>query len=269
MTMGWAALPGCADAPAALRRDALHGAGTIAFIRHDYGRAERFWRTCLELSEYLKDENGLLRAQGNLGNVAVAVEDFPRARALFETCLEAYRRQRNETGIARALANLARVLHEESDYLQACPLQEESLALFRSQNDEHNIILGLNNLSSTLIYLKRYQDAHVALAEAIDLSQNQQNLRHLAHSLVHCVLLAVNEDDAERSAVLMGADETLRAKIEFPLPMKTQIEYQHARIRVMEQLGQDTFTAMWNTGAQTGIPEICRYAKGKHHRPSD
>ncbi|MCW3052418.1 MAG: transcriptional activator domain protein, partial [Chthonomonadales bacterium] len=65
-----------AGASAAIRRNALHGAGIIAYLRHDYDRADSFWSECLRISQEQDDAIGTLQAQGNLGNIAMAQEDY-------------------------------------------------------------------------------------------------------------------------------------------------------------------------------------------------
>ena len=250
-----------ADAPPELRRKAYHGIATIAYIRNDYERSQTYWDQCLVLSTDCKDENWILQDRGNLGNVALALDQFTRAKSLFEQCLQGFRARNNLRGAARSLANLALVARGEKDYNAARDIYSESIAIFRQLNDNYNLTLGLNNLASILISGGQYPASHSALAEAIELGQEQENYVNLAHSLSNYVTLAIQQLDPERAAILIGGEEKLREEISMSLPMDAQVEYQQSRIRIIGQLGQDTFTAMINVGRSASMHQLCAYAR--------
>ena len=256
-----------ADVEPGLRRKAYHGVALIAYLRCDYEPAKRYWNLCLELSQVSKDEARILQDMGNVGLVAVALKDFPLAKSNFDHCLAGYRKLDNARGVARALGNLALVARGEKDYAAAKALYIESIAIFRDLNDIYNITLGLNNYGHILICAKEYLHAHSVLAEAINMSREQENDLNLAHSLSNYVALAFSQNDPERAAILMGAEEALRERISMPLPMESQTEYQQSRVRITSQLGHESFTALINVGRSTGIHQVCQYARSVRDVP--
>jgi len=259
----------CTDAAPALKWKTLHGIASIAYVRRDYDTAHTCWSQCLELSQHQQDTNSVLQMTGNLGLIAFATGDFNHARCLFDTCLKGFRLQENVRGVARALANLALVSGSEQDYKTSLAEHAESIAIFRELNDYYSIALGLNNLATVHIASRDFVSAHKVLSEALELSRAHENHVNLVHSLSNYVTLANAQNDPERAAILIGAEEAIRERISMPLPMEAQIEYQQTRIEIMRKLGADVFAVHLNVGAKTSLHELCRYARSVRDMPSD
>ena len=86
--------------PTPLRARALTGAGVLAFLQCDYGRAEDHLEQSLALYEELDDRRGVAEVTDVLGGVAREQGDYEQARALHEESLALSRELGDEHGIA-------------------------------------------------------------------------------------------------------------------------------------------------------------------------
>ena len=117
--------------PAALRADALSGAGNLAHSQGETAASRRLHEESLALRRDFGRAGGRAVSLNNLGLVAWAQADYGAARALYQESLALKRGLGNQQGIALSLYNLGNVARAEQDYPAAWALHQESLAILR------------------------------------------------------------------------------------------------------------------------------------------
>jgi predicted ATPase/transcriptional regulator with XRE-family HTH domain/uncharacterized protein HemY len=146
-----AALTGGEQGSRAARARALNGAGNLAELQGDYGRAAALHEEALALGRALGDKQSIARSLGNLGNLAQRQGNYERAAALYEEALALYRELGETASIAIALNNLGSVAFVQDDCGRAATLFEESLALYRMLGDKIGsaaLLMGLGLVAS-------------------------------------------------------------------------------------------------------------------------
>lgn len=85
-----------------LRARALTGAGVLAFLQCEYGRAGELLEQSLSLYEELADRRGLAEVTEVLGGLAREQGNYERARTLHEESLALWRELGDELGTTRS-----------------------------------------------------------------------------------------------------------------------------------------------------------------------
>ena len=135
-----------ATAPKPVLATALSGAGSIARMQGDSGRAEELLHRALTVWHELGDQRGAARVLLTLGQVADRQGDMTAAAARFEEALVIGREIGDTALIAAALANLGVVADQQGAYALAAEHYEEALSIFRQLGDRRREAAALDNL---------------------------------------------------------------------------------------------------------------------------
>jgi non-specific serine/threonine protein kinase len=244
-------------APPRERAKALHGAGLLARICGDYGRAGALHAESLEVWRELGDEanaapalnqlaivtlwrgdydeasrlldEALARARcvaaeretsvalKNLGIIAHYRSRYEEARALLEESLAVSRRLDDTREIAATLNNRAVVAASEGDFAASTELMTEVLALNRRLGERRGVAMSLNNLGALAQYRGDYEAAEELLTESLLINLDLGDRRLIAYVLECFTSLTAERGQFERALRLAGAAEALRETIGSPL----------------------------------------------------
>ncbi len=222
---------------------AAYGAGALASLQGDYGRAEALNRESLRLYRELGDTVGIALSLNTLGFVARNQGEYSRARTLLEESLTlsresghtwvqaealnilgvAARRQGDhgratvmfeesqalwrelgdKWGLAFSLGHLGVVARLRGDYEKARALHEESLALRRQLGDRRNIATALNSLGVVARHLGDYRHAETLLEESLDLFRELGDKPSIAATLCNLGFVEYHRGDDGRAAALL------------------------------------------------------------------
>jgi non-specific serine/threonine protein kinase len=225
------------EAPPALRLKAHGGAGNLAYRQTQYVQAQTHYEARLELEEEAANTRGIASALGSLANVACSTNDYARARNLFERSLSLFRETADARGISLSLGNLAIVACAEGDHALAGRYHTESIEMFRRSGDLPNLMTALNNLAETKLILREEADIGPLLRESLTVNRAIEIKHTLAHVLRLCSALAVRQGRWEHGAVLTGAEEALRERINVPAPPAAAAGQRQHQQALLEQLG--------------------------------
>jgi non-specific serine/threonine protein kinase len=207
------AQPGLGSVERSARAKALLGAGTLASIQDDPGKAAALIEESLALSRELGDADATAGALNALGLIALQQGNAERAATLFGEGLAISRETRDPWIIARALNSLGQTAYVQVEYEHAAALFAEALELMRGVGSRSHVAITLL-LSG---HVRREQGAieeatalyHEALTLSVDLGDKLRVARGL--EAMATILWALSQP--EPAARLLGAASALRDEI--------------------------------------------------------
>nr|MBA2714316.1 tetratricopeptide repeat protein [Rubrobacteraceae bacterium] len=268
--------------PTPLRARALSGAGVLAFLQCDYGRATARLKQSLSLYEDLADRRGVAEVTDVLGGVARERGNYTRARTLHEESLALWRELGDEHGIAESLYYLGLVAWLNGENERAGELSERALDMSRASGDTVGVLSSLINLGSVALYTEDYERAEAILDESLAISREGGYMEGIGWSLNQLGVVAYRKGDLERSARLLreslaihkdlgdkgraasvleaiaetagarenfglsarlfGAADVLRETIGAPVPPCERAEYDRATASIRASVGDEEFS---------------------------
>jgi tetratricopeptide (TPR) repeat protein len=240
---------------------ALAALARLAHRQGDYGLARRMYAASLAGAHAFEDEAGIARALEGLGSVAIYQhQDTATARPLYEQSLALYRQIGSRWDVAYVLLDLAEVLEMQGDRDGELRLVEESLELFRELGDTGNIAMCLLVLSD---HPGRQGDAAFArnsLLESLLLFKELNDKRHIGRCLGELALLAWQEQQCERAAVLFGAADVIFTAIGASMHPEVRSRFERGMADTRSQLGSAAFSAAWARGQALTADEAVKLA---------
>ena len=191
------------------RAKALMGAGFMAHLQWDYGRATVRFNESLAMSRELGDKKGIANCLNGLGAVARMQGDFSRATPLLEESLALWRELGDGWNMAWSLRFLGLAASNQEDYSRALELLEESVALFREIGDKGSLSYTLPALGYVVWKRGDYNRGKALLEEGLALSRELGNKGWIALSLNRLGRFALNQEDYGRAAELLEESLTL------------------------------------------------------------
>jgi tetratricopeptide (TPR) repeat protein len=190
--------------PTPLRAGALTGAGFLAFLQCDYGRARGHLEQSLALYEDLADRRGMAQVGDVLGGVAREEGDYERARTLHEESLALWRGLQDEHGSAESLYYLGLVAWLNGENERAGESSARALDMTRASGDTAGILSSLINLGSVALYKGDYDRAEAMLEESLALLREGGYREGVGWALNQLGVVAYRRGDLERSQRLLG-----------------------------------------------------------------
>jgi tetratricopeptide (TPR) repeat protein len=198
------ALETSGEAAAAVRANALNGAGVLAWRHGDYSAARSRYSDALELYERLDDRAGVTMATNNLGIVARHQGDYELARSLHARSLEIRRALGDEPGMLAAVGNLGSVALVQRDYETARKAYDETLALARKRGDKRVIAGTTTNLAIISRHMGDYATARRLHEECLVIGEELGDRWVIAESLNNLGTVALLVGDHEGASDLLG-----------------------------------------------------------------
>ena len=227
--------------PSPHRLKALNGAGNMAFLLGDYGKARDRFAACQALARQLHDLRAEAMAVGGLANVAQSTGDYATARAGFEACLHIFHELKDEERTAVTFGNLANLASYQADYAAAIHWHEQCLGLLRQGGDTHDLALALNNLAHTLLLSERFIEVMSVLAEVFRVSASVGSKRALLQGMSIAMTLSIRAGDLDRAATLLAFSEHQREAAQIALPEGAKVGELRLRQECRDQLGEVAF----------------------------
>jgi len=197
------ALETATDPPAALRAEALHGTGILAYMQGDYAAARALFEESLGLYQARGQARGIAEAQGNLGRAALRQGDFPAARTFLEASLALHAGQAHAPGIANGQFTLGVLALRQGDYAQARAYFEASLVLQRELRDTEGTANALEELATVAGEQGDYPRQVLLLEESLALYRELGHRGGIGAVLGNLGVAAWAQGDPARGARLM------------------------------------------------------------------
>lgn len=155
--------------PVLLRARLHYGAGRLAFLQHNYPRAQTLLQTGLRFFQEEKHVQGQANILLSLGETALQQNDLAGAAQYFLDSETLYRTIHDDAGIARCLDCRGRLETQAGNFAAAEPLIQESLTLARVNGSLESLAAVLNNLAEVLRAQKKYAQAADLYRESLDI----------------------------------------------------------------------------------------------------
>ncbi len=225
------------------RAKAAYGAGVLASLQGDYGRADALSRESLRLYRELGDALGtalslntlafIIRNQGDYRQARTLLEeslalsrrsgykwaqaealnimgvaarrrgDHEQATAMFEESQALWRELGDKWGLAFSLGHLGVVARQQGDYDRARGLHEESLVLRRGLGDKLSIAAALSSLGIVARHLGNHEQAGAMFEESLALSRELGDKPSIAAALCNLGFVLYRRGDDDRAAALL------------------------------------------------------------------
>jgi tetratricopeptide (TPR) repeat protein len=239
---------------------AYAGAGVLASIQSDYGRATALLESSLRLRRELGDKRGIAASLSSLATVAYHQGNYEHAIPMYTESLSLYRELGDKEGISRTLNNLGALAEMQGSYQEAATLYQESLVLSIELGGQQDRANALFNLGSVLARLADHARAIPLLEES------------------HTRYQALGDKEGMVFALQRLGEEATRAGE----PRLAGL-YHRRSLTLAQELGQRVFIAcnleglaavamVWwrlQIAGGTGPPTECKGGLAAAHRPSD
>ena len=163
----------------------VHGnLGNSYYSQCQYTEALQHHRLQLSIAAKLKDDASAAQALTSLGHVYVSVGDYDNALASHKRCALLQQQLNNKIAEARELGNVGTVYAIMGDFENATHCQEEHLRIARELVDNREICRALSNLGSLYQNTHRYDLAIRSLQEVVKIAL------HLREPRIECRALS-------------------------------------------------------------------------------
>jgi predicted ATPase/class 3 adenylate cyclase len=254
---------GSTDVTPVVRVQALTSLGSIADFMGDTTLARRSQEEALTLSRSVGYQLGAVRALNGLGNLTNFEaghggdpELYIRSSALYSEALELSRELGDDVLIATILNNLGLVAARLGDLDRARTLLEENLGIDRRHGNLGGLAISLVNLAELRAAMGALNEARALFREAIHLAAELGYKEVLAQAFAVLGVMAANEGHGLQAVRLFGAATALAAAIGAPIDPVLPDVLEAAMDSTRAALGEETYTAVWESGGQMSSEEV-------------
>ena len=244
----------------ALQAQTLSGAGWLALYQGDYEWMTMFSEELLREYGAMEDKASVATLLDNLGMAAQMKGDDERAKIFFDDALTLRRVVADKVPIAQSLLNLGGLLLLQGNYEQAKSLLEECLAIDRELDDQWNITYSCLLLGFIALFEGQRGRALALFRDSLVKFQQFGDRLGIIYSLLGIGVEAASQGKADRAANLFGAADILTEMTGFRLPPGQSAIYESSVAAIREELGETTFTDVWQAGRQMSLDEAVSYA---------
>jgi predicted ATPase/class 3 adenylate cyclase len=221
--------------------------GVLAFGRGELGRAARELEAGLRLCESHDEPWGAGLALSMLGLV-VGLTDPTRGRQLIERAIGNFASAGDEWGVGFGKLTLGRVLVNAQDHLEAHGILTEAVRSLRRVGEESLLALSLLNLGWAQEGLGRASEAVPVFIEALEIFHRVDDHQGMSRVLEALARNALDAEDAERSALLMGAAERARREVGAEVWVPDRERHEHTLDGLSQALEKEALASLRNDG---------------------
>jgi non-specific serine/threonine protein kinase len=191
------------DAPSAVRRKALGGAGLLASYQGDYGLGESYLREALAIAEADGDDEARATILNWLGTNAYGGGNLDAAEVFISEGVALRRRLGDAAGIATALNALGGVYHFRGNLDRARETFTESLKLKQELGNPNGIAVALTNLGLVERDAGRLGSAEEAFTEAIGIWERTGDRQRVSVGVHNAALLELDQGRYDTAAEML------------------------------------------------------------------
>ena len=250
--------------PALVRAKSLWTLGVLAASQADDTYATAQLKASLQLARELDDTQLIAWALNDLAIILVRQGSYAQAAALYDESLVYKRTLGNITDVAITLNNLGELAMEQHEYHRAQMHLEESLTLLRTTGDNAEYVGAVMiNLGELALLHGDSMEAARRFNEGLVRSQKIEYLEYIAACLTGLAAVACTQGQTSRGTRLFGSAEGLRQSIGVSLLASAHALYEEYMNAARVQLGDESFSAIWNEGRLMSTEAAIRYALAK------
>jgi tetratricopeptide (TPR) repeat protein len=165
------------------------------------------------------------------------------------------------------LSNLGEIAQRQGDLDRAMTLYAEALPLFQELGDRRNIAATLGTIGEVELARGNVTGGRVLLADSLTMFNEVGDKEEIARRLEVLAGFAVDQEQAEVAASLLGGAAALRDQIGAPLATVYRADYERWVATTRKALGELAFAATWEAGKalpiDQAIAEAVALARGE------
>jgi predicted ATPase/DNA-binding SARP family transcriptional activator len=243
----------------------LINAGVLATEMGDSSSALGLLEKALAIYQKLDDTAGTIWVINNMGKLAESQKDLAAARTHYEQVLTLSQEQGSAHGIVTALNNLGSVAFRQGDFVAARTFHEQCLALNREHHNIGGVAWSLNNLGDAYCELGDLPAAQAAPGASLRRFYDLGHRRGVVACLTGLSLLEVRKQSSNpqslvRAATLLGATESIREAIGYPISAVDQSYYDRHVALLHASLSPKVFDAAWTAGRALSLEQAVSFA---------
>lgn len=148
----------------------------------------------------------------------------------------------------------------QGQYSAAISYYEESIDIYEAYGDNYFANMARSDIGHARRNLGELDKAIELYSETILNWQDYGNRGAVANQLECFAFIAIEKEQWDRAAELLGAANTLREAADSPMLIFEQMEYDKYITRLKEQMEDYRFEEAWETGTQMGMEDAVTYA---------
>jgi predicted ATPase/DNA-binding SARP family transcriptional activator len=205
----------------------------------------------------LRDEVPFLVA--DLADLHVHLGDFETAAVLHKEALDLAQDMGAMDAVALARRGLALAARRQGHYARATELHRQALSFYRETARTAEIAYSLASLGYVEELRGDLDAAEACHQESLRLTRDRPDLT-LALALEGLACVAAARRQPGRTAVLLGAAESLRSRSGTPLPARERADVERAADAAAAALGAQAFSELMDQGRAMSVEEAADYA---------
>jgi tetratricopeptide (TPR) repeat protein len=206
------------------------------------------------------DHHAIILAAKMLGTAALLQNNLPQAQAYLGVAIELYQGGRElNPGLLPAIVEQALVLHHQGSHADAEELLEDCRQLCEERGEKWL-------LSHALWAIALTQRATGRIAEAVTNAKESMRIKRVMHDVFGVLMamgtlaaLAVDQGDAERAAMLLGATEANWRRYG-SVPRLVVDDRERCVKECQKALGEEVFRRTFDAGARMTVEEAIAFA---------
>jgi predicted ATPase/class 3 adenylate cyclase len=210
--------------------------------------AEQLMTDSRDIAESLGARLNVAYAVSGLARVAMNRGDSARAGRLALEAQKLFKEAGDRWGVGVTLYILGAAAVQERAYERARVLGEESLELFQELRDGWAAGSAMRLAARAALGLGAYDEARRFYVDSLRSAGDRGEMLGVARGLMGLGLVEAREGRAAVAAVLLGADEAVRADIGVPIPEAEREMYARIVESLRGELGPAEFAASWSHG---------------------
>jgi tetratricopeptide (TPR) repeat protein len=213
----------------------------------------------------LRDEVPFLLA--DLGDLHVHLGDFETAAVLHKEALDLAQDLGARDAAALARGGLAMAARRQGSYERARELHLQALSFYREAARTAEMAYSLASLGYVEELRGDLEEAEACHQESLRLTRDLPDAAPVALALEGLACVAAARRQPRRTAVLLGAAESLRGRSGTPLPAQERADVERATDAVAGVLGVRAFTELMEAGRRMSTREATDYAAAGETMP--
>ncbi len=146
------------------------------------------------------------------------------------------------------------------NYEAAKVLFEEGLSVFNQIRNWNFQLIMTSELGHNARHTGKISEAKKIYRETLKGWQNMGNRAAMANQLECFAFIAITEEKPQRAAILFGAAEYLRDKVQSPMTDYEQVEYDRSISRLRSMLPESDFNNFWAEGRSMSMEQVIEFA---------
>jgi predicted ATPase/DNA-binding CsgD family transcriptional regulator len=238
--------------------------GRDLYIKRDLNTTRGHSREALDIFRRLDDRRNIAWAifwlnTGSLHLMGVTEEYTPAIKST-EEAIKLMKQEGDLAGATQGLTNLGEQHYKHNETARAKAAWYESLQIARNIHDElreHDLCITLADLA---LREGDYEMAMTLGKQGLLWAKERENIPMILSGLASLTVFWVRQNQLQRAARLIGAENIFSAEWGVRLQPMQQSEYDSYVTKTREKMGQQTFNACWTEGQAMTFEQAIDYA---------